>query len=301
MALYQKGSKGDEVSKIQEQLQEKGFYSNDVDGDFGEKTDSAVRKFQKANGLSVDGKVGSNTWSALFEKPETGEMDTPSGDILSSLSTLIEIPHSIFTVHSYKGSVGWSMGKEGVNIEGSGVERSPGEPKTARRVWDNFGDSIEKWATHFQVPSELILATICTETRGKPDAVREEPDYTSDDATPNQVSPGLMQTLISTARSALNKPDIDRQWLLVPDNSIQAGTAYIASQKSKSNFDPPKVACAYNAGGVYFQDGVGNRWKMRQYPIGSSEHADRFVTWLNDFTSLIVEGKIKISAGYFKG
>jgi hypothetical protein len=42
------------------------------------------------------------------------------------------------------------------------------------------------------------------------------------------------------------------------------------------------VACAYNAGGIYPNDGPDNRWKMRQYPIGSGAHADRFVRWFND-------------------
>ena len=97
------------------------------------------------------------------------------------------------------------------------------------------------------------------------------------------MSIGLTQTLISTARSVLgNLPEIDGPWLLVPDNSIRAGTAYIAQQQSKTGYDPPVVACAYNAGGVYRQDGAENRWRMRQYPIGSGAHADRFVAWFND-------------------
>ena len=132
------------------------------------------------------------------------------------------------------------------------------------------------------MPAELIIATICTESRGDPDAVREEPGYESDERTPYKVSPGLMQTLISTARSALGDDTIDREWLLRPDNSIRAGTAYIASQWKKTPFDPPKVACAYNAGGVYHNTSNANRWRMRQYPINTSHHADRYTKWFND-------------------
>ena len=92
-----------------------------------------------------------------------------------------------------------------------------------------------------------------------------------------------MQTLVSTARSMLGRrPEITASWLLEPDNSIQAGTAYIAHQRPSTGFDPPVVACAYNAGGVYRQNGEANRWKMRQYPIGTGVHADRFVLWFND-------------------
>ena len=59
-------------------------------------------------------------------------------------------------------------------------------------------------------------------------------------------------------------------------------TAYIAGQWKVTHFDPPKVACAYNAGGIYHNDAAQNRWKMRQYPIGTAEHANRFVKWFND-------------------
>jgi hypothetical protein len=38
-----------------------------IDGDFGEKTENAVKDFQKANGLGVDGAVGQNTFRKLVE------------------------------------------------------------------------------------------------------------------------------------------------------------------------------------------------------------------------------------------
>jgi peptidoglycan hydrolase-like protein with peptidoglycan-binding domain len=43
-----------------------------VDGEFGCETDSAVRTFQTAKGLAVDGVVGSQTWIALLQPPATG-------------------------------------------------------------------------------------------------------------------------------------------------------------------------------------------------------------------------------------
>lgn len=39
-----------------------------ADGAFGPQTDELVRDFQAANNLTVDGIVGPNTWTALFEK-----------------------------------------------------------------------------------------------------------------------------------------------------------------------------------------------------------------------------------------
>jgi len=196
---------------------------------------------------------------------------------------------ALTTAHSYEDSVSWALTPSGISIDGATPQGSGGPVVTMRRIWTAFGPSITTWAGQFQVPVELIAATIATESSGKADALRQEPGYVSDEATPDKVSPGLMQTLISTARAALGRSDIDRAWLLVADNSIQAGTAYIAGQSRVSLLDPPKVACAYNAGGIHHQAGIANRWKMRQFPIGSAAHADRFVEWFNDCFALFAE------------
>lgn len=65
MPLIKKGSKGYAVKKLQEILNDKG-YKLTVDGDFGDKTDAAVRAYQKANHLEVDGEVGEKTWASLL-------------------------------------------------------------------------------------------------------------------------------------------------------------------------------------------------------------------------------------------
>lgn len=61
----QYGSNGADVEELQESLNSKG-YTLDVDGIFGDKTQSAVKDYQQKNGLSVDGIVGVNTWSSLL-------------------------------------------------------------------------------------------------------------------------------------------------------------------------------------------------------------------------------------------
>lgn len=59
------GSRGDAVRKLQELLNALGYDCGSVDGIFGSKTKAAVLAFQKANGLGVDGIVGSLTWAKL--------------------------------------------------------------------------------------------------------------------------------------------------------------------------------------------------------------------------------------------
>ena len=60
------GSTGSEVRKLQTRLRELGYYKGSVDGDFGEGTETAVKAFQRQNGLTADGKVGTYTQTKLY-------------------------------------------------------------------------------------------------------------------------------------------------------------------------------------------------------------------------------------------
>jgi hypothetical protein len=60
------GSRGISVGRVQERLNELGYNSGPVDGDFGPVTDRAVRAFQTVEAPPVDGIVGPITWAALF-------------------------------------------------------------------------------------------------------------------------------------------------------------------------------------------------------------------------------------------
>ena len=73
MATYNQisyGSKGSDVTELQKLLNQNG-YTLDMDGNFGPKTQAAVKDYQQKNNLSVDGIVGTNTWGALT-KASTG-------------------------------------------------------------------------------------------------------------------------------------------------------------------------------------------------------------------------------------
>lgn len=66
--VLKKKAKGDAVRALQGVLNAHGFDCGEVDGSFGAKTDAAVRAFQKARGLAVDGIVGEDTWTALLNE-----------------------------------------------------------------------------------------------------------------------------------------------------------------------------------------------------------------------------------------
>ena len=64
-ALSKYGSQGEEVKQIQTKLKRWGYYNGSVDGIYGSKTLSAVKAFQKKNGLTVDGIAGTKTLNAM--------------------------------------------------------------------------------------------------------------------------------------------------------------------------------------------------------------------------------------------
>lgn len=67
-ALLKKGSNNNEVKQVQTVLKKLGFYTySKVTGYYGSITVKAVKKFQKKNGLTADGIIGSNTRAILSQ------------------------------------------------------------------------------------------------------------------------------------------------------------------------------------------------------------------------------------------
>ena len=66
----------DAVRLMQNKLKSYGFYKGNVDGDFGDGTEEAVKAFQRANGLQADGKAGAATLNKLF----AGSVNTSGGN-----------------------------------------------------------------------------------------------------------------------------------------------------------------------------------------------------------------------------
>jgi murein L,D-transpeptidase YcbB/YkuD len=53
------------VKQIQLALRNAGYNPGPIDGKMGKQTRQAIKAFQKANGLTPDGKVGRKTWELL--------------------------------------------------------------------------------------------------------------------------------------------------------------------------------------------------------------------------------------------
>jgi len=64
--ILKKGAKGEPVKALQVLLNLRADAKLDCDGSFGPGTDKAIRNYQKAEGLTVDGSVGAATWTKLI-------------------------------------------------------------------------------------------------------------------------------------------------------------------------------------------------------------------------------------------
>lgn len=66
MKTLRNGDRGMQVRVLQFVLNQHGYSAGTADGIFGKNTLAAVKQFQKANGLTVDGICGKNTWNKLL-------------------------------------------------------------------------------------------------------------------------------------------------------------------------------------------------------------------------------------------
>lgn len=66
MNTLRSGNRGTQVKVLQFLLNETGYDCGEADGIFGTKTTAAVKAFQKAKGLTVDGICGKNTWTKIL-------------------------------------------------------------------------------------------------------------------------------------------------------------------------------------------------------------------------------------------
>ncbi|SDY70392.1 N-acetylmuramoyl-L-alanine amidase [Proteiniborus ethanoligenes] len=73
------GSRGEDVRKVQSKLSQWGYYFDNVDGIYGPSTYRAVRRFQRANGLTEDGVVGPATAKAIGISLTTAEAPASTG------------------------------------------------------------------------------------------------------------------------------------------------------------------------------------------------------------------------------
>ena len=80
------GSTGTDVRKLQSLLNKQG-YALEEDGIFGEKTQAAVKNYQKKNGLLLDGIAGNETWGSLLHANSQQQIAIPTASASSAPSS----------------------------------------------------------------------------------------------------------------------------------------------------------------------------------------------------------------------
>ena len=105
-ALSKYGSRGSEVTQIQTKLKRWGYYSGSVDGIYGSQTVSAVKKFQKKNGLTVDGIAGKNTLAAMgIYNSSNSSSSSGTSSNSSNVNLLARLIHGEARGEPYTGKV----------------------------------------------------------------------------------------------------------------------------------------------------------------------------------------------------
>ena len=102
--LSKYGSRGNEVTQIQTKLKRWGYYKGSVDGIYGSKTVSAVKSFQRKNGLTADGIAGTRTLNAMGITSSSGGTSSNNNNS-SNLNLLSRLVYSEARGETYRGQV----------------------------------------------------------------------------------------------------------------------------------------------------------------------------------------------------
>ncbi len=102
-ALSKYGSRGSEVTQIQTKLKRWGYYNGNIDGIYGSQTLSAVKYFQRKNGLTVDGIAGPATLRAMGIYTSSSSSGSSSNS--SNLNLLARVVYGEARGEPYTGQV----------------------------------------------------------------------------------------------------------------------------------------------------------------------------------------------------
>ena len=105
LGLSKYGSRGEEVKQIQTKLKRWGYYKGSVDGIYGSGTLSAVKAFQKKNGLKADGIAGTKTLNAMGIYNSTSGSSGTSSSNSTNLNLLTRLVYAEARGEPYSGQV----------------------------------------------------------------------------------------------------------------------------------------------------------------------------------------------------
>lgn len=135
------GNSGVYVTLLASQLQKLGYYTGINNGFFSNELHNAVITFQKAKGLEIDGIVGDNTWSNIWELTKTKSMRELASRPLGIEYKDIPLEGNEFNSYLYP--------KTQIYLHHTA---SGGNPYNVQNCWENDGSS--QVATAFIIGGE---------------------------------------------------------------------------------------------------------------------------------------------------
>ena len=192
-----------------------------------------------------------------------------------------------------------------VCTDADGCIRTKGAPLTMQTLRGEYGATIAAVASAFDLPEHWIAGMVSIEARKLQGSysfdvvsLRHEPGYFSPEETPNKVSAGLMQTLLSTAKRMAREyfdgvagtgefllpqsEDLTVEDLTDPEVSLALGAAYMHFQSEIYGLDPVLLVASYNAGGVY--ETSKNPWRLRTFGY---PRIPKFCGFANDYLETV--------------
>ena len=221
------GTTGPGVEDLQKKLAAAGFDPGPLDGEFGPKTQAAVRAFQQAKGLQVDGIVGPETRGALMGQPAQPTGPTPKGG---------ETP------------VGPSTPTTPATPSGNTATARELEAMALKKHGPEFLLKVKEMSTRLGVKPEWVLAVM-----------KNESGMSTTAKNPNGGATGLIQFMPATARGlgttteALSKMSATEQLKYVEKyfspfkGKIKSGTDLYMATFWPAGVGKPD---AYNIGGA---------------------------------------------------
>jgi len=212
--------------------------------------------------------------------------DRETSDVLAPRTLQdLQLPHSLFP-----GGNQWQLSQNGVILAGPGGPA----PQTdgAARLLSKYGPALFSLLTQVRVPIELVLAMLDLFAAGTGKRFLPGCDTELPERTPELATNGVMQPLLSLARLVLRKPDLTLDDLADPQTALSAGIRIIWLQGAETAFDPPLVAAAYAAGGLFYDTNPGNTWRIIQTRPGIPNLIDSFVQAFNGATAVMANATL---------
>jgi len=137
--ILKTGAQGDEVTRLQTRLKELGFYSGEVDGQYGQGTAAAVTLFQNQHGLTADGIAGTETLTRLYSDTAEAYIPTPTPSPTPSLLSKGDQGDSVRSLQQRLKELGYYTG----SVDG------------------DFGGGTQEAVRLFQSQNDLEVDGIC--------------------------------------------------------------------------------------------------------------------------------------------